>query len=112
MILIEQAMWQRKSSLAVDGKMNISVGCNVVLDEHVGLREALRQGLGPVAGPTREVGASILGQSAAAPYDGGVVRGKTEAQHTRPTGAEVEDAETHSLPDMHGTVTRAKKISI
>ena len=79
----------RKSSLSVDGKVNVSVGRDVVLDENVGLREALGQGLGPVAGPAREVGAGVLGQPAAASHDGGVVRRETEAQHARPTGAEV-----------------------
>ena len=54
-------MWLRKSSLAVDGKVNISVGRDVVLDEHVRFGEALRQGLGPITGPAGEVGAGVLG---------------------------------------------------
>ena len=92
------------SSLAIDGNVDVPIRSNMVLDKHVHLGEALLECLGPVAGPAGKVRAGILGQPITVAHVVGVVCREAEAQHARPMGAQVSDAERHSLPQMHRPV--------
>ena len=68
-------------SLAIDGKVDVPIRRNVVLEKHVRLIEALLDCCGPVAGLPGKVGAGILGQPIAVAHDVGVVCREAEAQH-------------------------------
>lgn len=54
--------------LAVDPEVDVASGGDVVEEDRVALGESLGQGLGPVAGLVRQVGAGVTGQSAPQVY--------------------------------------------